>query len=116
MTLPNVVHAQEQLFACATNSADEMVKVIKEKGLNRVVVAACTPRTHEPTFRETLKEAGLNQYYFEMANIREHCSWVHPLEKEAATEKARDLIRMSVARASRLESFRILHFLSTRMP
>jgi heterodisulfide reductase subunit A len=104
LTLPNVVHAQEQLFACATNSADEMIKVIKEKGLNRVVAAACTPRTHEPTFRETLKEAGLNQYYFEMANIREHCSWVHPKEKEAATEKAKELIRMSVARASRLES------------
>jgi heterodisulfide reductase subunit A len=103
-TLPYVVHAQEQLFACATNSADEMAKMIKEKGLNRVVVAACTPRTHEPTFRETLKEAGLNQYYFEMANIREHCSWVHPLEKEAATAKAKDLIRMSVARVTRLEA------------
>jgi heterodisulfide reductase subunit A len=77
--------------------------MIKEKGLNRVVVAACTPRTHEPTFRATLKEAGLNQYYFEMANIREHCSWVHSREKEAATEKARDLIRMSVARARHLE-------------
>jgi heterodisulfide reductase subunit A len=103
LTLPNVVYAQEQLFSCATNSAQEITDMIKEKGLNRVVVAACTPRTHEPTFRDTLKEAGINQYYFEMANIREHCSWVHSKEKEVATEKAKDLIRMSVARARHLE-------------
>jgi len=103
LTLPNVVYAQEQLFACATNSSREITDIIKEKGLNRVVVAACTPRTHEPTFRDTLKEAGLNPYYFEMANIREHCSWVHPKEKEEATAKAKDLIRMAVARARHLE-------------
>jgi heterodisulfide reductase subunit A len=103
LTLPNVVYAQEQLFSCATNSAQEITDMIKEKGLNRVVVAACTPRTHEPTFRDTLKEAGINQYYYEMANIREHCSWVHSKEKDAATEKAKDLIRMSVARARHLE-------------
>ncbi|RLC73492.1 MAG: heterodisulfide reductase [Chloroflexi bacterium] len=104
LSLPNVVHAQEQLFSCATNCTEEIAKVIKEKGLNRVVVAACTPRTHEPTFRDTLREAGLNQYYFEMANIREHDSWVHPREKDEATQKAKDLVRMAVARACALEA------------
>jgi heterodisulfide reductase subunit A2 len=103
LTLPNVVYAQEQLFSCATNSAEEITEKIKEKGLNRVIVAACSPRTLEPLFRDTLREAGLNQYYFEMANIREHCSWVHPKEKEEALKKAKDIIRMSVARACYLE-------------
>ncbi len=103
LTLPNVVHAQEQLFSCATNCAREITDIIKEKGLNRIIVAACSPRTLEPLFRDTLREAGLNQYYYEMANIREHCSWVHSREKEAATDKAKDIIRMSVARACHLE-------------
>jgi heterodisulfide reductase subunit A2 len=103
LTLPNVVHAQEQLFSCATNCAKEITDTIKEKGLNRVVVAACSPRTLEPLFRDTLREAGINQYYYEMANIREHCSWVHAKEKEEATDKAKDIIRMSVARACRLQ-------------
>ncbi len=102
-TLPNVVHAQEQLFSCATNSMKEIVDTIKEKSLNRVVVAACSPRTLEPLFRDTLREAGINQYYFEMANIREHCSWCHSREKEAATAKAKDITRMSVARSADLE-------------
>jgi heterodisulfide reductase subunit A len=102
-TLPNVVHAQEQLFSCATNCAKEITDVTKEKGLNRVVVAACSPRTLESLFRDTVREAGLNQYYYDMANIREHCSWVHSREKEEATEKAKDIIRMSVARAGYLE-------------
>lgn len=102
-TLPNVVYAQEQLFSCATNSAKEITDMIQEKGLNRVVVAACSPRTLEPLFRDTLREAGINQYYYEMANIREHNSWVHSKEKEEATQKAHDLIRMSVARACELE-------------
>ena len=102
-TLPNVVYAQEQLFSCAINSAKEITDITKEKGLNRVVVAACSPRTLEPLFRDTLREAGINQYYYEMANIREHNSWVHAKEKEAATEKAHDIIRMSVARACQLE-------------
>jgi heterodisulfide reductase subunit A len=102
-TLPNVVYSQEQLFSCATNSAKEITDMIKEKGLNRVVVAACSPRTLEPLFRDTLREAGINQYYYEMANIREHNSWVHSKEKEEATEKAHDIIRMSVARACHLE-------------
>ena len=103
LTLPNVVYAQEQLFSCASNSIKEITDMTKEKGLNRVVVAACSPRTLEPLFRETLRDAGINQYYYEMGNIREHNSWVHSREKEDATEKAKDLIRMSVARACHLE-------------
>ncbi|MBI5525062.1 MAG: CoB--CoM heterodisulfide reductase iron-sulfur subunit A family protein [Deltaproteobacteria bacterium] len=102
-TLPNVVHAEESLFICSTDAAEKLATSIKEKGLNRVVVAACTPRTHEPLFRDTLREAGLNQYFFDMANIREHCSWVHSREKEKASQKAKDIVRMSVARACHLE-------------
>jgi len=105
-TLPKVVHAQESLFLCSTEAAAMLANDIREKGLNRVVVAACTPRTHEPLFRDTLREAGINQYYFDMANIREHCSWVHGNESEAATEKAKEIIRMAVARACRLEPLR----------
>jgi heterodisulfide reductase subunit A len=105
-TLPNVVYAQEQLFSCAANCAKEITDMTKEKGLNRVIVAACSPRTLELLFRDTLREAGLNQYYYEMANIREHCSWVHPKEKEEATQKAKDIIRMSVARAYHLGPLR----------
>jgi heterodisulfide reductase subunit A len=101
--LKNVVYAQDTLFACATDTAKKIGETIREKGLNRVVVAACTPRTHEPLFRETLREGGINPYYFEMANIREHCSWVHAREKEIATQKAKDIVRMSVARAVRLK-------------
>jgi heterodisulfide reductase subunit A len=101
--MPNVVFATNQLFSCATNSAKEITDLAREKGLNRVVVAACSPRTLEPLFRDTLREAGLNQYYYEMANIREHCSWVHSKQKEEATDKAKDIIRMSVARARHLE-------------
>ncbi len=100
--LPNVVYATEQLFSCATDSAHTITETIKKENLNRVVVAACSPRTLEPLFRDTLREAGINPYYFEMANIREHCSWVHAREKEAATEKAFDITRMSIARAGHL--------------
>ena len=103
LTLPNVVYATEQLFSCATNAAGEITEIAMEKGLNRVVIAACSPRTLEPLFRDTLREAGLNQYYCEMANIREHNSWVHSKEPEDALQKAKDLIRMSVARAYHLE-------------
>jgi len=101
--LPNVVHADENLFICSTEAAATLAKDIREKGLNRVVVAACTPRTHESLFRDTLREAGINQYYFDMANIREHCSWVHSKEKEGASSKANEIIRMAVARAFYLE-------------
>jgi len=103
LTLPHVVYAQEQLFSCATNSAQEITDMVKEKNLNRVVVAACSPRTLEPLFRDTLREAGINQYFYEMANIREHDSWVHSKEPEEATRKAKDIIRMSVARCALLE-------------
>ncbi|MCL6448941.1 MAG: FAD-dependent oxidoreductase, partial [Armatimonadetes bacterium] len=103
LTLPHVVHAEDNLFICSTEAAQRIADTIREKGLNRVVVAACTPRTHEPLFRDTLREAGINQYFFDMANIREHCSWVHAKEKEEATQKAKDLIRMSVARSLYLE-------------
>jgi len=102
-TLDNVVYATEQLFSCATDSAESITETVREKGLNRVVVAACSPRTLEPLFRDTLREAGINQYYFEMANIREHCSWVHSKEPEDATQKAKDITRMSVARACLLQ-------------
>jgi heterodisulfide reductase subunit A len=102
-TLPNVVYAQEQLFSCATNCAKEITDMTREEGINRVIIAACSPRTLDPLFRDTVREAGLNPYYLEMANIREHCSWVHAREKEEATEKAKDIIRMSVARAALLE-------------
>jgi len=101
--LPNVVYAQEQLFSCATSYIQEIADLVKEKGLNRLVIAACTPLNLEPTFRDALREAGINQYFLEMANIREHDSWVHSKEPEEATEKAKDLVRMSVARASLLE-------------
>ena len=103
LTLPNVVHAEEALFACSTDTARKISETIKEKGLNRVVVAACTPRTHEPLFRDTVREGGINPYYFEFANIREHCSWVHSKEKEVATQKAKDIVRMSVARTALFE-------------
>ena len=99
-TLDNVVHAEEGLFVCSTDTAQQISNTIREKGLNRVVVAACTPRTHEPLFRDTLREGGINQYFFDMANIREHCSWVHSKEKEEATQKAKDIVRMSVARTA----------------
>ena len=103
LTLPHVHYAQEQLFSCATNSANEITDMAREKGLNRVVIAACSPRTLEPLFRDTLREAGINQYYLDMANIREHNSWVHAKMPEDATEKAKDIVRMSVARACWLE-------------
>jgi heterodisulfide reductase subunit A len=103
LSLPHVVHAQEQLFSCSTESTNQIMNVIREKGLNRVVVAACTPKTHEPTFRYSLREGGINQYFFDMANIREHCSWVHSKEKEEATKKSKNIIRMSLARACHLE-------------
>ena len=101
--LPNVVHVEENLFSCSQDTQDKMVEVMKENELNRIVVAACTPRTHEPLFQETIRNAGLNAYLFDMANIRNQCTWVHSDDKEKATEKSKDLIRMSVAKASLLE-------------
>ncbi|MDF1562556.1 MAG: FAD-dependent oxidoreductase [Deltaproteobacteria bacterium] len=101
--LENVVHAEEGLFICSTDAAAQISNTIREKKLNRVCVAACTPKTHEPLFRDTLREGGINQYFFDMANIREHCSWVHSKQKEEATAKAKDIVRMSVARTKHLE-------------
>ncbi len=97
-TLPDVVFAQTNLFTCSQDTIDQMVNTIKEQGLNRVVVASCSPRTHEPLFQETLRDAGLNKFLFEMANIRDQDSWVHRDEPEAATVKAKDLVHMAVAR------------------
>jgi heterodisulfide reductase subunit A len=102
-TLPGVVFAEKNLFSCSQDTQEKITEIIKEQNLNRVVVAACTPRTHEPLFQETVLNAGINKYLFEMANIRNQCSWVHSDEKEAATEKAKDLVRMAVARVSLLE-------------
>jgi len=102
-TLENVAHVEEGLFICSTDAAEQISNTIREKKLNRVCVAACTPKTHEPLFRDTLREGGINQYFFDMANIREHCSWVHSKQKEEATQKAKDIVRMSVARTINLE-------------
>ena len=101
--LPSVVYVEENLFSCSQDTQEKMAQVIKEQKLNRVVVAACSPLTHEPLFQETMVNAGLNKYLFEMANIRNQCSWVHGAEKEAGTEKAKDLVRMAVAKVALFE-------------
>jgi len=98
-TLPNVAYAEHNLYTCSQDTQERIKEKIREHNLNRVVVASCTPRTHEPLFRETVREAGLNPYLFEMANIRDQCSWVHMHEHERATEKAKDLVRSIVAKA-----------------
>jgi heterodisulfide reductase subunit A len=102
-TLPHVEYAGANLFTCSEDTQVKMKEVIQEESLNRVIVASCTPRTHEALFRETCRESGLNPYLFEMANIRDQCTWVHMGEPEKATEKAKDLVRMAVARAPTLE-------------
>ncbi len=101
-TLPHVAYVEDNLFSCSQDTQEQITRVIKEQNLNRIVVAACTPRTHEPLFQETVLNAGINKYLFEMANIRNQCSWVHSNEKEDATQKAKDLIRMAVAKVSLL--------------
>ncbi|MGB9959645.1 MAG: FAD-dependent oxidoreductase [Candidatus Bathyarchaeales archaeon] len=101
--LPNVVYAEENLYTCSDDTQKRIREKIVEYKLNRVVVASCTPRTHEPLFRETVREAGLNPYLFEMANIRDQCSWVHMHEPKEATEKAKDLVRAVVAKARLLK-------------
>ena len=102
-SLPGVAYVEENLFSCSQDTQEKMVEVIKEQKLNRIVVAACTPRTHEPLFQETVRNAGLNSYLFEMANIRNQCTWVHAGEKDQATDKSKDLVRMAVARAALLD-------------
>jgi len=101
--LPHVVHVEDNLFTCSQDTQDKMKEVIQEKGINRVVVASCSPRTHEPLFQETIRDAGLNKYLFEMANIRDQNTWVHMNEPEKATAKAKDLVRMAVAKAALVE-------------
>jgi heterodisulfide reductase subunit A len=100
--LPGVVAAKENRYTCSDLGQDEIIAAIKENAMERVVVAACSPRMHEPTFRNCIKEAGLNPYLLQMVNLREQCSWVHSREKDKATEKAIDLVRMGVAKAARL--------------
>jgi len=102
-TLPDVVYAEENLFTCSQDTQEKMRRIIEEYRLNRVVVASCTPRTHEPLFQETVAAAGLNPHLFTMANIRDQCSWVHMQEPEKGTEKAKELVRMAVANARRLK-------------
>ena len=102
-TLPNVVVADHNLFTCSTDSQAKIKAAIKEYNLNRVVVASCTPRTHEPLFQNAIREAGLNFYLFELANIRDQCSWVHRDQPEAATQKSKDLVRMAVAKVRLVE-------------
>ncbi len=97
-SLPQVVHVEKHLFLCSHEAQATLVASIKRHGLNRVVIGACSPRTHEALFRDSLREAGLNEYLLEMANLRHHVAWVHPRFKEVATEKAKDLLRMAVAK------------------
>jgi len=102
-TLPNVVYSEDNIYTCSEAGLASIKEAVKKHGLNRVIVASCTPRTHEPLFRSACQEAGLNKYLFEMANIREQCSWVHSHEPDGATEKAKDIVRMAVARATWLQ-------------
>jgi len=102
-TLTNVVYAENNLYTCSNDTQDRIKEKITEHNLNRVVVASCTPRTHEPLFRNTLAEAALNPYLFEMANIRDQCSWVHMHEPDKATAKSKDLVRMAIAKARLLK-------------
>ncbi len=101
--LPNVVHSEEFIYTCSQDSQRKIINSIKKHDLNRVIVSACSPRTHEPLFQKTLREAGLNPHLFEMANIRDQCSWVHMNEKEKGTKKAKDLVRMAVSKASLIQ-------------
>ena len=103
-SLPYVAFADENLFTCSQDTQEKIKEKIKEHKLNRVVVASCSPKTHEPMFMETLEACGLNKYLFEMANIRNQDSWIHSKDPQAATEKAKDLVRMSVARAAHLRT------------
>ncbi len=105
-SLPYVAYVEDNLYTCSQDTQVKMAQVIRDKGINRVIVAACTPRTHEPLFQETLNDAGLNKYLFEMANIRNQDSWVHTHYPEAATNKAKDLLRMAAAKAALLEPLR----------
>lgn len=101
-TLPDVIYAERNIYTCSVDTQKTIKEKIKEHNLNRIIVASCTPRTHEPLFQATIREAGLNKYLFDLANIRDQCSWVHMHEPKGATEKAKDLVRMAVAKARKL--------------
>lgn len=101
--LPGVVFSVVNKYTCAEPGQEEIKKAIVDNKLDRVVVAACTPRMHEPTFRQCVQEVDVNPYLMEMANIREHCSWVHSTDKKKATEKAKDIIKAAVARVRKLD-------------
>lgn len=101
--LPGVAFSVVNKYTCSEPGQQEIKKAIEEHKLDRVVVAACTPRMHEPTFRACVEEANINPYLMEMANIREHCSWVHSTDKKKSTEKAKDIIKAAVARAAKLD-------------
>ena len=102
-SLPGVVHAEDNLYTCSQDTIAHIIDQVKALELNRVVVASCTPITHEPLFQDAIRHAGLNPYLFEMANIRNQCSWIHAGDRDGATVKAQALVRMAVARALRLE-------------
>ena len=102
--LPDVVFSVVNKYTCSEPGQQEIKNAIAEHKLKRVVVAACTPRMHEPTFRQCVSEVGINPYLMEMANIREHCSWVHSTDKKRSTEKAKDIVKAAVARVRNLES------------
>lgn len=102
-SLPSVVYAEDNLYTCSQDTQDHIREMIEEHDLNRVVVASCSPRTHEPLFQQTLREAGLNPHLFEMANIRDQCSWIHMNQPAEATQKAKDLVRMAVAKVALVE-------------
>ncbi len=101
--MPYVAYAENAVYACADNTQDRIKELIKEHNLNRLIVASCTPRTHEALFRDTARECGLNPFLVDMANIRDQCSWVHSNDPEAATEKAIDLVRMAVGQISQAD-------------
>ncbi|MDM8526060.1 FAD-dependent oxidoreductase [Desulfococcaceae bacterium HSG8] len=105
-TLPYVEFVTDNMYSCSQDTQDNMAQIVRQKKLNRLVVAACTPKTHEPLFQETLINAGLNKYLFEMANIRNHDSWVHKNNPDLATEKAKDLVRMAVSKVALMEPLR----------
>ncbi len=112
-TLPNVVYVDENMYTCSQDTQENIKKKISEFNLNRIVVAACTPRTHEPLFQETIQEAGLNKYLFEMANIRNHCSWVHQDLPDEATQKAKDSLRMAVTKIGLAEPLKTISLNAT---
>jgi heterodisulfide reductase subunit A len=109
-TLPNVTYVERNLFSCSQDAQERIAQTIRDKGLNRVVVASCTPRTHEPLFQETLQAAVLNRYLFSMANIRDQCSWVHMKDRDEATKKAKELVKVAVAKARLLSPLKRLEF------